>query len=137
LPYLDNQVTVHRHPENGHGTQICLTYTLRDYDMARVKAFRATVGAALKPYRFMRINQAENNQRIAHVCGTCRFGLDPEESVLDANNKAHSLSNLYIVDASFFPSSGGTNPALTIAANALRVAAHMCGASPKQREAMA
>ena len=32
------------------------------------------------------------------------------------------IDNLYVVDASFFPSSGGTNPALTIAANALRVA---------------
>jgi choline dehydrogenase-like flavoprotein len=137
LPYPDNQLTVHRHPQNGHGTQISFTYTIRDYDKARLKAFRATVGAALKPYRFMRINQAENNQRIAHVCGTCRFGLDPEESVLDANNKAHSLSNLYIVDASFFPSSGGTNPALTIAANALRVAAHLCGAAVNQRQATA
>ena len=100
------------------------------------QGFWATLGAALKPYRFMRINQAENNQRIAHVCGTCRFGLDAGDSVLDANNKAHSLSNLYIVDASFFPSSGGTNPALTIAANALRVAAHLCGVAANQREAM-
>jgi len=42
--------------------------------------------------------------------------------VLDRNNRAHDVSNLYVVDASFFPSSGGTNPTLTIAANALRVA---------------
>ena len=73
----------------------------------------------------MLIKQAENNQRIAHVCGTCRFGDDPASSVLDRNNRAHGVANLYVVDASFFPSSGGTNPALTIAANALRVAEHM------------
>jgi choline dehydrogenase-like flavoprotein len=42
--------------------------------------------------------------------------------VLDRNNRAHDLDNLYVVDASFFPSSGGTNPSLTIAANALRAA---------------
>jgi choline dehydrogenase-like flavoprotein len=131
LPYPDNQVTVHA--GNGHGTQLSLTYTLRDYDKARIKAFRAMIGTVLKPYRFMRIKQAENNQRVAHVCGTCRFGLHAEDSVLDRNNKAHSLSNLYIVDASFFPSSGGTNPALTIAANALRVAANLCDAAPNQR----
>jgi choline dehydrogenase-like flavoprotein len=59
---------------------------------------------------------------IGHACGTCRFGNDARASVLDANNRAHGLSNLYVVDASFFPSSGGTNPSLTIAANALRVA---------------
>jgi choline dehydrogenase-like flavoprotein len=57
-----------------------------------------------------------------HVCGTCRFGVDPTKSVLDANNRAHDVDNLYIVDASYFPSSSGTNPSLTIAANALRVA---------------
>jgi choline dehydrogenase-like flavoprotein len=42
--------------------------------------------------------------------------------VLDRDNRAHDVANLYVVDASFFPSSGGTNPGLTIAANALRVA---------------
>jgi choline dehydrogenase-like flavoprotein len=45
--------------------------------------------------------------------------------VLDRNNRAHGLVNLYVVDSSFFPSSGGTNPSLTIAANALRVADHL------------
>jgi choline dehydrogenase-like flavoprotein len=62
---------------------------------------------------------------LAHACGTCRFGSDPGTSVLDANNRAHELDNLYVVDSSFFPTSGGTNPSLTIAANALRVAAHL------------
>ena len=57
----------------------------------------------------------------AHACGTCRFGVDPTESVLNANNRAHDVDNLYVVDASCFPSSCGTNPSLTIAANALRV----------------
>jgi choline dehydrogenase-like flavoprotein len=73
----------------------------------------------------MLIKQAENNQRIAHACGTCRFGAGANESVLDLNNKAHGLANLYVVDSSFFPSSAGTNPSLTIAANALRVADHL------------
>ena len=53
------------------------------------------------------------------------FGSTSSDSVLDKYNKAHGLSNLYIVDSSFFPSSGGINPSLTIAANALRVAAHI------------
>lgn len=58
---------------------------------------------------------------VAHQCGTIRFGSDPRTSALDANCKAHDLDNLYVVDASFFPSSGAVNPALTIIANALRV----------------
>jgi choline dehydrogenase-like flavoprotein len=58
---------------------------------------------------------------VAHQNGTIRFGRDPRSSALDVDCKAHELDNLYVVDASFFPSSGAVNPALTIAANALRV----------------
>ena len=59
---------------------------------------------------------------VAHQNGTVRFGHDPRTSALDANCKAHELNNLYVVDGSFFPSSAAVNPALTIMANALRVA---------------
>lgn len=58
----------------------------------------------------------------AHQAGTARFGLDPKTSVLDLDCKAHELDNLYLADASFFPSIGAVNPTLTIIANALRVA---------------
>ncbi|MGH8183747.1 MAG: GMC oxidoreductase [Rhodanobacteraceae bacterium] len=58
----------------------------------------------------------------AHQAGTARFGTDPTTSVLDLDCKAHELDNLYVVDASFFPSIGAVNPTLTIIANALRVA---------------
>lgn len=62
---------------------------------------------------------------VAHQNGTIRFGRDPKTSALDVNCKAHDLDNLYVVDGSFFPSSGAVNPALTIMANALRVADHL------------
>ena len=62
---------------------------------------------------------------VAHQNGTIRFGRDPRTSALDVNCKAHELDNLYVVDGSFFPSSGALNPALTIMANALRVANHL------------
>ena len=58
----------------------------------------------------------------AHQAGTARFGVDPTNSVLDLNCKTHELDNLYVTDASFFPSIGAVNPTLTIIANALRVA---------------
>jgi choline dehydrogenase-like flavoprotein len=58
----------------------------------------------------------------AHQAGTARFGTDPATSVLDLDCKAHELDNLYLADASFFPSIGAVNPTLTIIANALRVA---------------
>jgi choline dehydrogenase-like flavoprotein len=62
---------------------------------------------------------------VAHQVGTVRFGNDPKSSALDANCKAHDLDNLYVVDGSFFVSSGAVNPALTIMANALRVGEHL------------
>jgi choline dehydrogenase-like flavoprotein len=62
---------------------------------------------------------------VAHQNGTVRFGRDPKTSALDVNCKAHELDNLYVVDASFFPSSAAVNPALTIMANALRVGNHL------------
>jgi choline dehydrogenase-like flavoprotein len=62
---------------------------------------------------------------VAHQNGTIRFGNDAKTSALDRNCKAHDVDNLYVVDGSFFPSSGAVNPALTIMANALRVSEHL------------
>ena len=62
---------------------------------------------------------------VAHQNGTVRFGRDPRASALDPDCRAHEVDNLYVVDGSFFPSSGAVNPALTIAANALRVGDHL------------
>jgi choline dehydrogenase-like flavoprotein len=60
-----------------------------------------------------------------HQCGTLVFGTDPRASVLDPFCRAHDVENLFVVDASFFPSSAAVNPGLTIAAQALRVADHI------------
>jgi choline dehydrogenase-like flavoprotein len=57
-----------------------------------------------------------------HHCGTVRMGDDPATSALDRHCKAHDLENLYVVDASCFPSASACNPVLTIVANSLRVA---------------
>jgi choline dehydrogenase-like flavoprotein len=60
-----------------------------------------------------------------HQCGTLVFGTDPAASVLDPFCRAHDVPNLFVVDGSFFPSSAAVNPALTIIAQALRVAEHL------------
>jgi choline dehydrogenase-like flavoprotein len=62
---------------------------------------------------------------VSHQCGTVRFGNDPATSALDPMCKAWDHENLYVVDAGFFPSSAAVNPALTVAAQALRVGAHI------------
>jgi choline dehydrogenase-like flavoprotein len=70
----------------------------------------------------------------SHQCGTLRFGTDPTSSVLDPFCRSHDLPNLFVVDGSFFPSSSAVNPALTIAAQALRVAEHIEGRSVRSSQ---
>lgn len=60
-----------------------------------------------------------------HEIGGCRMGKDPKTSVLDAFCRSHDVPNLYVADASAFPSSSEKNPTLTIMANALRTADHI------------
>ena len=118
-PYADNGLI---RASNG---EFHLHYRVHQQDERRIAVMRRLTKQALAPYLTKLVKQAGNNHRIAHVCGTCRFGTDPKQSVLDVHNRAHDVENLYVVDGSYFPSSGGTNPALTIAANALRVANHL------------
>ncbi|MBX7149256.1 GMC family oxidoreductase [bacterium] len=61
----------------------------------------------------------------SHALGTARFGNHPNQSVLNPYCRFHALNNLFVVDGSFMPTSGGVNPSLTITANALRVAKHI------------
>jgi choline dehydrogenase-like flavoprotein len=79
-------------------------------------------GEPLWHERGLFLSQAIALSGTAHQAGTARFGRDPASSVLDLDCKAHELDNLYLADASFFPSIGAVNPTLTIIANALRVA---------------
>jgi len=65
---------------------------------------------------------------VSHQCGTVRFGSDPSKAALNEFCRSFDHDNLFVVDASFFPSSGAVNPALTIAAQAIRVADHMAKA---------
>jgi choline dehydrogenase-like flavoprotein len=125
LPLPDNRVTVDR------SGRIHLHYTDRNLEghrrlIGKLKGLLGHLGCheRLLPNTFMQ------DQRIpiagcAHQNGTVRFGHDPTDSALDIYCKAHDLDNLYVVDASFFPSSSAVNPALTVMANALRVGDHL------------
>ncbi len=87
--------------------------------------------AAGYPFVFTETLGIETN---SHQCGTARFGTDPATSVLDPFCKAHDIDNLYVMDSSFFPSSTAMNPALTICAQALRLADHLQGKAPLRSE---
>jgi choline dehydrogenase-like flavoprotein len=123
LPDPENRVTLER-----DGT-IRLSYTENNLEgHARlVEAFKANLeGLGCESHHWLP-NAVYLRKKIpvagvAHQNGTVRFGHDPATSALDVHCKAHELDNLYVVDGSFFVSSTAVNPALTIMANALRVA---------------
>jgi choline dehydrogenase-like flavoprotein len=122
-PDPNNRVTLD--PEQPDGARF--TYAVTEDLRRRADGLRDRFAAAIRPWRMARLStDLEMNQ--GHPCGTCRFGDDPRNSVLDRDCKAHGLSNLFVVDAAFMPRSGAMNPSLTIAANALRVAPKIAAA---------
>jgi choline dehydrogenase-like flavoprotein len=123
LPDPDNRVTLER-----DGT-IRLAYTENNLDGHErlVQTFKNNLEALGCESHHWLPNAMYLRKKIpvagvAHQNGTIRFGHDPTTSALDANCKTHELDNVYVVDGSFFVSSTAVNPALTIMANALRVA---------------
>lgn len=121
-PYPENRIVLELNEPSGIRFEYRVSEELRE----RISLLKNLIKKSLKGHRLYTISQ-DVSLNYGHPCGTCRFGTDPSTSVLDANNKAHDLSNLYVVDASFMPTSGGAGPSLTVAANALRVAAHISG----------
>ena len=71
-----------------------------------------------------------NFHSFSHAIGTCRFADDPRQSTLDRYCMVHGTSNIFVVDGSFMPTSGGVNPALTISANAVRVGEYIADQFP-------
>jgi len=118
LPDPDNRVEV---DEQGRVHLIRRPTNLRAHRQLVSKA-KAMMHKAGYP---ICITDRRGIEAIQHQCGTARFGNDARSAVLDPWCRAFDLSNLYVVDASFFPSSGAVNPSLTIVAQALRAAEHI------------
>ena len=99
------------------------------YQPNNVKAHRRLVTQTKRILRrlgyWLIVTHSHGNTNTTHQCGTLCFGTDPAASVLDPYCRTHDIENLFVVDASFFPSSAAVNPGLTIAAQALRVGDHI------------
>jgi choline dehydrogenase-like flavoprotein len=128
-----------------------VTYMLNDADVAKIKRgieilarvfFAAGARRMLAPVhgfaeigpddldRFRRADLRASDLELSayHPLGTARMGRDPARSVVDANNQAHDVPGLYIVDGASVPSSLGVNPQLTIMALATRAAEKIAAA---------
>ncbi len=114
LPLVENRVAL------GPDGRIHLHY--RPSNAGSHRRLVARMESVLRDIGFFTISHSLGTRNTTHQCGTLCFGTDQQSSVLDVWCRTHDLSNLYVVDASFFPSSAAVNPGLTIVAQALRVA---------------
>ncbi|MEO6239140.1 MAG: GMC family oxidoreductase [Vicinamibacterales bacterium] len=118
LPSDENRVTIER------DGRIRLEY--RPNNLAPHRVLVKETERILRKLGFwLVVKHSHGKRNTTHQCGTLCFGTDPRTSVLDPFCRAHDVDNLFVVDASFFPSSAAVNPGLTIAAQALRVADHI------------
>lgn len=118
VPTPENRVTVDRHSRiTVHWRPTNLKAHRGLIREGRIMARRAGFRLAFAETFGIEVN--------SHQAGTVRAGDSAVRSVLDRWCRAHEVSNLFVVDSSFFPSLPLMNPALTIAANALRVAPHV------------
>jgi choline dehydrogenase-like flavoprotein len=121
-PHRENRVSLSRSESDRYGLARAVVthrYTARDLDardrLARVaRSVLKTAGA--------RITHMFPIRTFSHAVGTLRMGADPRSSPLDESSRFRGIDNLWVTDGSFMPRSGGVNPSLTIAANALRAA---------------
>lgn len=127
LPSPDNRVTVGR---DGR--------TRLRYRQNNVTAHKTLVKETKRILRGLGfgpvVKHSLGTRNTTHQCGTLCFGTDPRNSVLDPYCRSHDVANLFVVDASFFPSSAAVNPGLTIVAQALRVADHIKDTELKEME---
>lgn len=122
LPVQSNRVEIDR---NG---RIVLRHRFHPYDVERSRWYLRRLKRVMR-YAGARVVLGATGDRdevhTAHQVGTARFGNDPNTSVLSGHCQLHGAENVYVVDGSFMPTSLGVPPALTIAANALRVGDHI------------
>ncbi|EPE98365.1 GMC oxidoreductase [Rhizobium grahamii] len=115
------------HPESRvrvDGDRIVLQWKRTNWDahlelVSKLKAVLKSVGFPIvlsKPF---------DKRTPSHQCGTVRIGNDPASAPLDPYCRSYDHENLFVVDASFLPTSAAVNPALTVASQALRVADHI------------
>ncbi|MFQ5890533.1 MAG: GMC family oxidoreductase [Gemmatimonadota bacterium] len=121
VPQFDNRVTLHPEKTDLYGQPIAMVrYEHHPDDLARRSAlYRVAKRIMRKAGAWAWVHMATRS--FSHAAGTCRCGTDPAHAVLDPMCRFFGIPNLFVVDASFMPTSGAVNPSLTIAANGLRV----------------
>lgn len=133
LPLASNNVTLDPDVADKWGRPaLRCTYADHPDDIATMKFFYEKsqelmeAAGAIETRGFYPENGQNGN---VHLLGTCRMGNDPATSVVDRFNRAHDVSNLFMVDGSSMVTSGRGQPTMTIMALAFRAADNMIQAA--------
>ncbi|MDJ0555514.1 MAG: GMC oxidoreductase [Microcoleaceae cyanobacterium MO_207.B10] len=124
LPQEENRI------ELGKDGKIRLFHKFHPYDVYRSRYYKRKLKKVFQLAGTVLSFGATGDKddiHTSHQVGTTRFGTDPNTSVLDKDCRLHDHENVFIVDGGFMPNALGFSPALTIAANALRVGDIMLG----------
>ncbi len=117
LPDPDSRITL-------QGDQIVMDWRQKNYaaHVALVVRLKSLLRKAGYP---IVLSRPFDRRTPSHQCGTARMGHSPADSVVNTFCRSHDHPNLFITDASVLPTSAAVNPALTVAALALRCADHI------------
>ena len=85
----------------------------------------------LPAFEATKIKPSELRLEAFHPMGTARIAADPREGVCAPDGSVHGTRDLYVADASLFPTSVGVNPMMTVIAFAKHVARDVAGASER------
>jgi choline dehydrogenase-like flavoprotein len=117
LPHPESRIMVDR-------DRIVMKWTRTNWQ-AHLDLVTKLKGALKKAGFPIVLARAFDKRTPSHQCGTVRIGNDPTTAPLDIWCRAYDHPNLFVVDASYLPTSAAVNPALSVAAQALRVADHL------------
>jgi len=129
LPQYDNYVEIDKSGKRDvHGSPVLRIHCQHRQNEVAIASDMVASGLELLRSAGARIEDVQSVPSepglAIHEAGTCRMGNDPQTSVLNRFNQCHDISNLFVTDASCFPSIGTQNPALTIMALTMRACEH-------------
>lgn len=131
VPDVRSGVDLDPQQRDAHGLSVArISSVLTDESIARLRQMSKAARAVLAEAGAALVEEASSRDAFTatHVFGTARMGTDSTKSVVDSMGRTHDHSNLWITDASTFPTSGGgESPSLTIMALALRAADAIAG----------
>jgi len=136
LPVATNSISLDPELKDAWGVPaIRMTYQDHPQDLKLYKYFSDRAKDLVDASGAVRSWQppVDSAQFSVHLLGTCRMGNDPKTSVVDKNNRAHDVKNLFVVDGSSLVTSGRGQPTMTIQALAFRAADQIIGFA-KRRE---